>query len=274
MNKILVPVDFSTDSINAIEMAIVIANKSNASIRLIHVSSDKKYDIPIYFKDLMNGSEFSAESAFDILINKYKNQIKVPFETTIRYGKVYREISNQAKYDDTDLIIMGTHGISGFEALFIGSNAYKVVSNVDCNVLTVRNGFMKRDIKRIVVPIDSSKQTRQKIEDVSEFATIFNAMVYVVAVRETRLKKIIERINKYSDQVCKYFESKNIKYERAELYGRNITDMTIDFAVKHDADMISIMTEQTQNTSNLWLGKYAQQMVNNSPVPVMSVHPK
>ncbi len=274
MEKILVPVDFSTDSINAIEFAISIANKAKAKLRLIHVGNDKKFDTPIYFKDLVKGNEFSAEKGFKIIENKYKDIIQVPFDFKIRYGKVYKEISNQAKYDDTDLIVMGTHGLSGFEALFIGSNAYKVVSNVKCNVLTIRNGFMKRDIKKIVVPLDASKQTRQKIEPAAEMAEIFGADVHIVTVRSTNLKRIIQRLNKYKEQVIRYFKNKGIKYYSSDLYGNNITDITIEYANKINADLIVIMTEQMENTANLWLGKYAQQMVNNSPVPVLNVHPK
>ena len=51
-----------------------------------------------------------------------------------------------------------------------------------------------------------------------------------------------------------------------------ITDATIEYALKVDANLISIMTEQEKTTKNLWLGAYAQQMVNHSPIPVMSIH--
>ncbi|MFA5194156.1 MAG: universal stress protein, partial [Bacteroidales bacterium] len=54
----------------------------------------------------------------------------------------------------------------------------------------------------------------------------------------------------------------------------NITSATIKYAEQIDADLIIIMTEQEEELSNIWLGPYAQQMVNNSPIPVMSVHPK
>jgi len=54
----------------------------------------------------------------------------------------------------------------------------------------------------------------------------------------------------------------------------NITEATIEYAKKIDANLISIMTEQETKTSNLWLGPYASQMVNHSPIPVLSIHPE
>ena len=53
----------------------------------------------------------------------------------------------------------------------------------------------------------------------------------------------------------------------------HITEATIEYANKVNANLISIMTEQETKTSNLWLGPYASQMVNHSPVPVLSIHP-
>jgi len=272
MKRILVPIDFSSDSINALEHAIDIANKVGAKLRMIHVSSGKKLDVPLYFKDFSVKEQYLPDDFFKILIDKYANKINVPFDYKLREGKVYKEISNQAKYDDTDLIIMGTHGINGFEAYWIGSNAYKVVINSDCNVMTIRNGFLRMGIKNIVMPLDISKETRKKVDATTKIAELCNAKIHVVTVRETDKPRVISRLNSYSQQVCEYLESKNISYIKDDLSGKNITDITINYANKVNAELITIMTEQMENTSNLWLGKYAQQMVNNSPIPVLSVH--
>jgi nucleotide-binding universal stress UspA family protein len=58
------------------------------------------------------------------------------------------------------------------------------------------------------------------------------------------------------------------------LKGSNITDMTIDYAKSINAELISIMTEQGQHPISLLMGPYAQHMVNNSPIPVLTIRPK
>mgnify|MGYP000974535028 CR=1 FL=1 len=54
----------------------------------------------------------------------------------------------------------------------------------------------------------------------------------------------------------------------------NITNATIKYAQKVNASLIAIMTEQETTASNILLGPYAQQMVNHSPIPVLSIQPK
>jgi len=273
INRILVPIDFSGDSINAFEYAIKFANTMDAKLRLIFIRSNKNFDVPFFFKDI-EVDKVSVESFFDIIIEKYKNKIKGEFDYKIREGKVFKEIVNQAKYDDTDLIIMGTHGVSGFEAYWIGSNAYKVVSNSPCPVITIRNGFLRRGLSKIVMPIDVSKSSRQKINDTAELAELCNAEIHIVSVRETKRPVIIKKLANYISQTKEYLENRGITVVTSDLFGSNITDITIEYAKKVDADLISIMTEQTEGASYLWLGKYAQQMVNNSPFPVFSIRPK
>jgi hypothetical protein len=72
----------------------------------------------------------------------------------------------------------------------------------------------------------------------------------------------------------KHLEEENIKYQLESILTDNVTSGTIEFAQGIDANMIAIMTEQEKTTKNLWLGPYAQQMVNHSPIPVLSIHPK
>lgn len=271
MKNILVPIDFSFDSINALEHAIGIANKINANIRMINVRKSKEIEIPTYFKDFNFIFGKTNEGYFDILIEKYKKKVKGHFDYKVREGKVYKEITNQAKYDDSFMIVMGTHGISGFEEYWVGSNAYKVVSNSTCPVLTVRHGFPCKAINKIVAPIDISKESRFKMAYVSELAVLFNAEVHVITVRETNAPDILERLKNYATQSCEYLAQKKVKCVLQDLYGNNITDLTIEYANKVGAQMIAVMTEQSENAFNLWLGAYAQQMVNHSPIPVLSI---
>ncbi len=72
----------------------------------------------------------------------------------------------------------------------------------------------------------------------------------------------------------KHLEEENIRYVLESVHAENLTDSTIEYALKINANLISIMTEQEISAKNLLLGPYAQQMVNHSPIPVLSIHPK
>ncbi len=271
--RIIVPIDFSGDSINALEYAIETANILEADIRMIHVNATKSFEVPFYFKEIGQQVGKSAEDFFSILYDKYKEQIKNEFDYKVRTGTIYQEVTNQAKYSDAHMIIMGTHGASGFEEFFIGSNAYKVVTHAPCPVITVRHGFMRKAIKNIVLPIDITSDSRKKVNFVADLADVFDATVHITAVRETNGPGIIKKLDGYIDQLAGYFKGKKINYETQSLIGDNITEITIDYSTQVNADLIAIMTEQSTSLNNLWLGAYAQQMVNHSPIPVLSIRP-
>lgn len=272
MKKILVPIDFSNDSINALEHAIVHAESNNAKIRLLHICKNRKISLPQNFLGLDENQSLDIEEYFSVLLDHFLEKTKCSIEYLIREGKVYKEIADQARLDKTYMIVMGTHGISGFEELFMGSNSFRVVTNAPCPVVTVRNGFLRKGISKIVVPIDITKETRLKVPFAAELALVNNAEVHVAAISETERKMVIARTEQYSTQVSEYLKNKGIKVVQTSLFGSNITDMTIEYAISVKAELIAIMTEQPKNARNLFMGPYAQQMVNHSPIPVLSLN--
>jgi nucleotide-binding universal stress UspA family protein len=274
MKKILVAVDFSDCSINALEHAISIANKAKAGILMVWVNK------PETSKEMFTeGPEVIAslvQDRFEEIAGKYRKDVydgQISYK--IKQGKVFREIVVESEDPDVMMIVAGTHGASGFEEFWIGSNAYRMVSSVKKPIITIRGGIkIKRDLKKIVMPIDSTMETRQKVPFTAYLADLFGAEVHVLSIYMTKVKAIMMRVDKYSEQVVKHLEEENVKYVQKGLFAENLADTTIDYAKEIDANLISIMTEQEKTTSNLWLGPYAAQMVNHSPIPVLCIHPK
>ncbi len=271
MNHILVPIDFSKDSINALDYALIIAQKMKANIRMIYVKKEENFH-PTFLEDFSAIKLKTAKDYFEILVNQYKNKCtSCTMDYKIREGHIYREIINQAKYDDAKMIVMGTHGVSGFEEYWIGSNAFRVVTRATCPVLTIRYGYTRKSIKKIVVPIDVTFFSRQKVPAIADLALTLGAETYVIAIHETEREEVVSKIETYAQQTYEYLTEKGIQCSLETVHGENITDTTIDYAKKVDAELISIITTQTESPRNLWAGSYEQQMVNHSTIPVMTV---
>ena len=130
MKKILVPTDFSDQAFNALKAAAGIARKSNAEIVLLHIIDLPQetmdmikpgYDLPeiMFFKESaearLTQTSFSPE-----LSGLTVSQI-------LKLGRTFSEVTEVAKANNIDLIVMGSHGASGFKELFIGSNTEKVI---------------------------------------------------------------------------------------------------------------------------------------------------
>ncbi|MCK5766556.1 MAG: universal stress protein, partial [Bacteroidales bacterium] len=139
----------------------------------------------------------------------------------------------------------------------------------------IRGGIdIQRSLNKIVLPIDSTVETRQKLPFTSELAKIHDAEIFVLSIYTTKVSEVRYKVDTYTDQVIEYLEEEGVRYTRDAIEADNLTKSTIGYAERIDANLISIMTEQERTTANLWLGAFAQQMVNHSPFPVLSIHPK
>jgi len=274
MRTIISAIDFSDCSINALEHAISIAAKSDSNILMLWVNNPNTTKT-ILSSDLSDDLLEEVEHQFTRLINKYEKELpNSRIDYIIREGKVYKEVVNQAKESEAWLIVAGTHGSSGFEELWIGSNANRIVTAAPCPVITIRTGIpIVRDLKKIVMPVDSSMETRQKVPFTSELAKLFDAEVHILATYTTTVENVRRTVMSYAKQSAKYFKEHNVKHFIVEIESDNIATTTMEYARQSDANLISIMTEQEKAASNLWLGPYAQQMVHHSPIPVLSIHP-
>ncbi len=141
VSKILVPIDFSDYSKNALKYAAKFATTFNAKIYLIYV-----IEPVIYPADFSMGQV--ALPAVDVDMNaRAKEELEqlakreitgLEVVSLIKTGKPFVEIVETALEEDVDLIIIATHGHTGIEHVLFGSTAEKVVRKAPCPVLTIR----------------------------------------------------------------------------------------------------------------------------------------
>ncbi len=273
IKSILTAVDFSECSLNALEHAVNIAQMAKVDIKMLWVNrSDSSKEI---FQEHTTNILEEVENRFQDLIEKYADRLGHKISYKIRKGKIYHVIVNEAEEMNASLIITGTHGTSGFEKFWLGSNAYKVVMSTPLHVITIpARAQIGAELKKIVLPIDSTSETRQKIFFTGYIAQLFGAQVHVLALNTSQSQANIDRVKKYADQVMEYFREEEISCLLENIKAENITQSVIEYAESIDANLISIMTEQEKSTANILLGPYASQMINTSTIPVLCIHPR
>lgn len=142
IDKILVPIDFSDYSKNALKYAVQFAKHFNSSMYLIYVIEPVIYPADFSMGQVAIPSmDTNIQSrAEEELTNLAKNFVdpSIKVEIIIKTGKPFVEINETAKEMDIDLIIIATHGHTGVEHLLFGSTAEKVVRKAPCPVLTLR----------------------------------------------------------------------------------------------------------------------------------------
>lgn len=144
IEKVLCPVDFSPFSAHALDYAVAMAGLSRAELILLHVMELPAHALPGNSLDFAFSAELIEEhrktcaERLDALLTatqaRYPNTRRV-----LVSGIPFLEIIQQAKQDDVDLIVMGTHGRTGLAHVLIGSVAEKVVRKAPCPVLTIKH---------------------------------------------------------------------------------------------------------------------------------------
>jgi nucleotide-binding universal stress UspA family protein len=144
IQRILVPIDFSEHSKNALKYAIPFARQFQAAINLIYVVEPTIYPADFSFGQIgfPNVEEELRTRGGEELEHLMQKEIggNVPSKSIVRTGKPFYEINQYALEEHIDLIIIATHGHSGMEHMLFGSTAEKVVRKAPCPVLVVRSG--------------------------------------------------------------------------------------------------------------------------------------
>ncbi len=274
MKPIIVAVDFSNTSIHALEYAISMANKMKSDIHLVWV--DKVSSQESVYPDTSNENRKEAKKRFEELIALYNPKLVkgISIDFKLKKGRIYREVDNMAKLLEAEMIVTGAHGISGYEEFWIGSNAYKIVTYASSPVITVRHDFpIRKKIERILLPMDGSVETLQKIPFVVKLATLFKSEVHLVATHNSHLKSIQRITDKLVQTAREYLQKHEISLVEDIIVANDLTKAVFNYAEKVDADLIAIMTE-LETPVNIMLGAQAQQLINQSSIPVLSIHPQ
>lgn len=139
LKKILVPVDFSECSNKAVQYAEAMARQFSADLILLHIVEEYLPTSELVLVDttaMLQELRDTAKRDLDTICDQIEPRIKAC--TELRCGTPYNEIVRAAKQLDADLIIMSTHGRTGFVHTFMGSTTERVVRHADCPVLVVR----------------------------------------------------------------------------------------------------------------------------------------
>lgn len=266
---IIVGTDFSKGSYVALELAVDIANRMKADIHLVWICREKM----LYTDDQNNYVRNLASQKMDDLCEKWQPKlIDSKITPFIVQGKVAPVIASMAQKVDATMIVIGTNGASGFEKYWMGSTAVRIVQEATCPVLSIREGFnFHKNLERILVPLNMTTNSRQKLPVAVKMAKAFGATIHVLGQYENSTQA--QTIAIYMKQAETFMQKQNVPYISETMQSKSLADDMLAYADTISADLIVISTEQDQVLSSLFIGTTAQQLVHHSLIPILSVHP-
>ncbi|MDO8365444.1 MAG: universal stress protein [Saprospiraceae bacterium] len=280
MKKILVPVDFSDYSKNALYVAADIARKTGATIEMLHVNLAAVYSVP--FTEYAAGANFVVEdekydkTATDLLENLRMEVLAMPafadldIKTRVEDGYLHTSLRNVANEDGVDLIVMGTRGTSGMDEFLVGSNTEKVIRTAPCPVLAVPQHIKQFSLKIVLLPSTLKSDQKGVFHYLTQWEKSYDFHVKVLYLNNP---SGVPTDGSAEAQKNRLAEAAGLKKTDVIITsGSFFEDNAILIAADVcDADMIVMATHQRQGLSHFLFGSITEDTVNHSHIPVLAV---
>ncbi|MBR9844787.1 MAG: universal stress protein [Algicola sp.] len=271
MKKILVPTDFSQEAENALKVAAQIARKHGSEIHLLHMLEIPMQDVDavsahVEVPEVMFFMKMAHKKFEEIMDSDYLKDITV--HEIVKPEASFNNVVDICREQGAQIIIMGSHGASGFKEMFVGSNAEKVVRNSDVPVLVIKNEHDEFSIDDFVFASDFKNDSKETYKQATEFATAFGAQIHLLMVNTagnfTTTKKANERINAF-------IEGYSFKNYTINIYNDDSVEKGIlNFSKDIDADLIGISTHGRQGIAHFFNGSISEDLVNHAKRPVIT----
>jgi nucleotide-binding universal stress UspA family protein len=271
MKRILVPTDFSAHANNALLVAAQIAKKTKAEIFLIHM-----LEIPTQINDAITGAAgipevmlFIKKINETLLKSKEKDSLQgVKITESVKLGRTFEGILSFSKKNEIDLIVMGSHGVSGIEEVLIGSNTEKIVRLSDVPVLVIKKKTTQFTPANFVFASDFSKEIKKPFKKMVEFASIFDAKINLVMICTPNSFKTTAVAEQIISNFISGFKLKN--YSTHIYNDLNIEKGISNFSNSIDADLIGLCTHGRTGLAHFFTGSISEDLVNHAVKPVIT----
>ena len=270
MKTILVPTDFSDHALYALKVAASIARKINAEIKLVHNYYIRavEFNNAYFYDDMIKELKVMKKKQLNNLVcQDFLKSIDVK-KYMLSNTKMW-EIVNNKRFKNVDLIVMGSHGTSGFSEIFIGSNTEKIVRLADSPVLTIKNEYPDFNIKKMVFASNFFEESYAVFKKIKFFADLYKTHIDLLKIITPKDFEPTPISRKLMEDFAKKF---NLTDYSINIYNSASIEKGItDFSDEINADLIAIETHGRTGIAHIINGSLAEDVANHIDRPVLSI---
>lgn len=273
MKKILVPTDFSACAANAANAALDLADTQGAKLYFYHnmylpkgweTMTDKQKETHSEVLQNIHNSK--------VLFQEFEDKASmrgVRLETAWATGNLEKNIAQYVIENEIDFVVMGSHGASGKNDYFIGSNTQKVVRTVHCPVLIVKDDLENYSMKKVVFASSFDLHEQKAFRYFLDFVAPFKPEVHLVAVNTSSwfgqpyslMKEAMNDFKDMCDLPCKTHFFK---------------DWTVEGGIRNfskviGGDLVAISNQERRPLKRLFSGSNVEALVNHAGMPVLTI---
>lgn len=281
--SLLIPVDFNEQSLVALEQSYNLARLLQTELVLLYVHEERDFINSLFSREQKQQISEDINHRLEEIASEVSRKTGLRVSPVVKRGKVHAAILETASQYNSRFILMGTNdAVSDTEKSnnLIGSNTSKVIRQSQIPVITFNTKTNFDGCRSILLPLDLTKETRQKVTHAIQMARLFGSTIKVVSVLwDADSKAIRQQLMAQLNQAKNFILEAGINCEANLLEtGSSTQDLVpaiLNYtAEQQDIDLIMIMTQQENRLVEYFIGSLAQQIIRESPVPVMSIIPK
>lgn len=270
--KLLIPIDFSVTSNNALNYSLFLASKMNAELVLLHTYnftpvvdlSAQLVDTIDISNEIIKVNEVKLLSIIDQIAISHPNVSTKYFVLPNGLTDAVELVCNDEKID---LVIMGTEGADGFDEHFLGTNTARIISNIKSPVLVIPIRAKFQLIKNIIFTTDFQFDDVAVLENLVEIASIFEAKIEVI-----HLSKNIKSDDELLDWlklICKNrIDYKLINFTNI-LEGEKMSDTLNNLITKKGINLVSMSSTNKSFFEKIFTGSFTQKMAYHTKIPLL-----
>ncbi|WP_299670027.1 universal stress protein [uncultured Polaribacter sp.] len=263
MNKILVPVDFSGTSLNALSYAIQLFDGSPVEITILHVYGARS-NAALLMKSIDSVLLKDARNQMDELMQKIqKEHPDVFLKPRLTNNYAISAIASSGNSGNYDFIVMGTKGASGLKEVFIGSVAGGVISKTTAPVIVVPEGYSFHPLDEIVFAISNNNFSSETVDPLRKIAAMHKSKIKVLHISDKKTTDIQLALNTIKDL------NPSVTYA----FGTGNTNRDLnDYLTKDHSGLLCLVRSKKGFFDRILNESVTLKQTFNSPIPLLMLH--
>ncbi len=263
-DNILIPTDFSAVANYAATAGIALAKIFKARVHLLNcLEVPEAFDDTAEFKQQMYNSK--------ILLEDLRNQhpdIKIQIHQS--GGRLFETVKDFVGKNKIDFIVIGSHGTSGKNEFFLGSNTQKIVRMVHCPVLVVKEPLESAHFKKVVFASGFSEEDKPAFLRMKDLLSVFKPKIHFVMIHTG---SVFDPPVAVSTDAMESFQLLAAPLQ-SEIHFYK--DFTVESGIRHfseetDADLVVVSNQIRHPLKRIFVGSNVEALVNHSDIPVLSL---
>ncbi len=275
MKNILLPTDFSENSMSAIKYGLKLFENVPCRFFLLHTFTPAAYHSGKAFKnftslELVHATREAAAEEIRSMKDSLEKEFNNPnheFEWIVDFNLLISKVKGVVKEKNIDFILMGTQGATGAREIFLGTHTMYTIKKVNCPVLAIPSGTHKRKPKEVLFATDYKVLRKSDLEVIKFFTDLHQARLHILNV-DTNEALDSEQLE-HRSMISNYFEDQELVFQITE--GNSIPDAVEEFQKQNNIDLIFMLHKKHTFFENILFKPVINQLVYHTNVPFIVI---